>query len=184
MKKTLFYCAAVLFFALTITNIIQAQNSTSTTKLNVKITPENIFLAERLSGSIETKELRKNEINIRAQRDFIKEYESVTDARWYISGNGLLAVYFTKAGITTRRYYNKKGLYEYMMRYYNEDKLNHDVRHLVKSKYYDFSIFQVIEEHKNGSIAFLIEIQDKDSWKTIKVVDNEMEVVDEMQKTD
>lgn len=184
MKKTLFYCAAVLFFAITMTNIMHAQNSTSIAKLTVKITPENIFLPERFSGSVETKELRKNEINIKAQRDFIKEYKNATDARWYISGNGLLVAYFTKAGIMTRRYYNKKGIYEYMIRYYNEDGLHHDIRHLVKSKYYDFSIFQVIEVCRNGNIAFMIEIQDKDSWKTIKVVDNEMEVVDEMQKSD
>ena len=37
---------------------------------------------------------------------------------------------------------------------------------------------------RNGSVAFLIEIHDKDSWKTIKVVDNEIEVVDEFPKSD
>ncbi|HET9279782.1 MAG TPA: hypothetical protein VFN95_16415, partial [Flavitalea sp.] len=149
------------------------------TKLDI-IIPE----MKTIRGADNNTELRKNEINIRAQRNFMKEYKNVPDARWFISGNGLLSVHFTSAGITTRRYYSKKGIYEYMLRYYNEEKLHHNIRHLVKSEYYDFNIFHVTEVCRNGSVAFLIEIHDKDSWKTIKVLDNEMEVVDEFAKPD
>jgi hypothetical protein len=158
---------------------MHAQKSSALTKLNVTI-PE----IKTISGAHEKTELRKNEINIRAQRNFMKEYKNVSDARWVIAANGLLAVYFTSAGITTRRYYSKEGIYVYMLRYYNEDKLHHNIRHLVKSTYYDFNIFHVTEVCKNGSVAFLIEIHDKKSWKTIKVEDNEMEVVDEFAKCD
>lgn len=65
-----------------------------------------------------------------------------------------------------------------MIRYYNEDKLPCDIRHLIKTQYYDFSIFQVTEFIRNGKIAYLTKIQDNNYWKTIKIVDNEMEVVD------
>lgn len=160
-------------------NNMQAQKSSVIAKLDIVI-PE----MKTIRGTDDITELRKNEINIKAQRNFMKEYKNVSDARWVISGNGLLAAYFTNAGITTRRYYSKKGVYEYMLRYYNEDKLHHNIRHLVKTKYYDFNIFHVTEVCRNGSVAFLIEIHDKDSWKTIKVVDNEIEVVDEFAKSD
>lgn len=179
MKKIFFYGTVAMFFALTMANILFAQKSTVLAKLDV-IIPH----MEKISGAGELKELRRNEINVRAQRNFMREYKNVSDARWGISGNGLLAAHFTDAGIVTRRYYNKKGVYEYMIRYYKEDKLHRNIRHLVKSKYYDFNIFQVTEVCRNGNIAILIDIQDKDSWKTIRVFDNEMEVVDEFSKSD
>jgi len=178
MKKIFFYSTVAAFFTLTTTDI-PAQKSTVLAKLDILI-PH----MERMSSADGLKELRRNEVNLKAQRNFMREYKAVSDARWVISGNGLLAAYFTDAGIATRRYYNKKGVYEYMIRYYNEDKLHHNIRHLVKSKYYDFSIFQVTEVCRNGNTAFLVDIEDIDSWKTIKVLDNEIEVVDEFAKAD
>ena len=156
---------------------IVAQKSDVLAKLDV-IVP----FMERISAANDLKELRRNDVSIRAQRNFLKEYKNVTDARWVISGNGLLAAYFTDEGIVTRRYYNRKGVYEYMIRYYNEDKLPQRVRHLVRSEYYDFSIFQVTEVSVDGNIAYIIDIEDKASWKAIKVLDNEMEVVNEFSK--
>ena len=166
------------------TDTTNAQDSTSFAKLNLKILQEAISLPKMkvISGSDELKVLRTNEINIRAIRDFIKEYKNVSEARWYISGNGFLAVYFTNADITTRRYYNKKGVYEYMIRYYNEIKLPRNIRHLIKTQYYDFDIFQITEFSRKGKIAYLTKIHDKDHWKTIVIVENEMEVVDEYPK--
>ena len=179
MKKVLFCRIVAVLLTLDLTNNMHAQKSLVITKLDI-IIPE----MKTIPGNDKITELRKNEVNIKAQRNFMKEYKMVSDARWVISGNGLLAAYFTSAGITTRRYYSKKGVYEYMLRYYNEDKLNHNIRHLVKSKYYDFNIFHVTEVCRNGDVTFLIEIHDKHSWKTIKVVANEIEVVDEFAKSD
>jgi hypothetical protein len=184
MKKTFQITSVTVFIVLTMAIAGQSQNSTSIAKLNFYENPENRFLPKEKTpaGFMEIKELRTNEINIRAKRDFISKFEDVSDDRWCISGNGLLAVHFTTEGITTRRYYNKKGICEYMIRYYSEEKLPRDVRHLIKSHYYDFDIFQVTEVNRNGKISYLAKIHDKDSWKTIKVVDKEMEVADEYLK--
>lgn len=179
MKKVSFCRIIAVLLILAMMNNMHAQESSVFTKPDI-LTPE----MKTISGTDDKTELRKNEINIRAQRDFLAQYKSVSDTRWVVSGNGLLAVYFTCEGITTRRYYSKKGIYEYMLRYYNEDKLHHNIRHLVKSTYYDFNIFHVTEVCKRGSIVFLIEIHDKNSWKTIKVEDNEMEVVNEFVRYD
>ena len=135
-----------------------------------------------MSSADEVKGLRRNEINIRAQRDFSREFKNVFDVKWVISANGLLAAYFTDAGIVTRRYYNKKGSYEYMIRYYNEDKLSRNIRHLVKSQYYDCTIEQVTEVTWRGVIAYITKLQDDTSWKTVKVVDNEIELLEEYSK--
>src|SRR5687767_13132125 len=108
MKKAFFFTAATVFFALTMTNMLLAQKSTVFAKLNI-IIPH--MEAMHTTGDI--KELRRNEINVKAQRNFMREYKNVSDVRWMISGNGLLAAYFKNAGVTIRRYYNKKGVYEY-----------------------------------------------------------------------
>jgi hypothetical protein len=177
MKK-IFACNVGALFLALISIDLPAQKSTMLAKLDIIVPHMETF--RDASG---LKELRRNDVNIRAQRDFMKEYKNVSNAKWVISGNGLLAAYFTDAGIATRRYYNRKGIYEYMIRYYQEDKLPTSVRHLVKSEYYDFSISQITEVCRNGNIAYLIDIEDQSSWKTIKVFDNDMEVVEEFSKS-
>lgn len=178
MKKISCYSLVAIILLCT-TMDIMAQKSTMLAKLDI-IVPH----METIGNPDDFKELRRNDVSIRAQRNFMREYKNVSDAKWVISGNGLLAAYFTDAGIASRRYYNRKGIFEYMIRYYQEDKLNRSVRHLVKSKYYDFSISQVTEVTRNGNVAYLIDIEDKSSWKTIKLLDNEIEVVDELLKSE
>ena len=69
-----------------------------------------------------------------------------------------------------------------MIRYYNEDKLSRNIRHLVKSQYYDCTIEQVTEVTWRGVIAYITKLQDDTSWKTVKVVDNEIELLEEYSK--
>jgi hypothetical protein len=177
MKKVTCCSLVAVFFTFATMDIL-AQKSTMLAKLDI-IIPH----MERFSNTNDLKELRRNDVSIRAQRNFMKQYKNVADARWVISGNGLLAAYFTEAGITCRRYYNRKGVYEYMIRYYKEDKLHRSIRHLVRSQYYDFTISQVTEVSRSGNVAYFIDLEDKVSWKTIRVFDNEMEVVDEFLKS-
>ena len=65
-----------------------------------------------------------------------------------------------------------------MLRHYNEEKLPAEIRHRVKSNYYDFSIYHVSEIRYNGKTAWYVTIEDKTCWKKIKVLDSEMEVVE------
>ena len=69
-----------------------------------------------------------------------------------------------------------------MIRYYKEDRLPNNVRHLVKSRYYDFDIYQVTEVTRNGTMAYVIKLEDEKHWKTIKVVEDELQELDELSK--
>ena len=67
-----------------------------------------------------------------------------------------------------------------MIRRYYEKELPPEVRHLVKSTYYDFNIFYVSEITWNDKLAYIISMDDKTpndkiSYKIIKVVGSEME---------
>jgi hypothetical protein len=52
----------------------------------------------------------------------------------------------------------------------------------VKSTYYDFNIYHIIEPTLNGVTSYLVKMEGKSTWKTVKVVDGEMEEVEEYLK--
>jgi hypothetical protein len=98
--------------------------------------------------------------------------------------NGLLVAYFTHDNIQSWVCYNKKGDFEYMIRHYDEKKLPQEIRHLVRSTYYDFSILHINEITINGITFYFVTMADKTSkdkicWKIVKVADGEMEVMKE-----
>jgi len=126
--------------------------------------------------------LSLNEVSAKAMRGFLKNHKDVTDVKWFRTLNGMTAAIFTSNGIRMFEYYDKNGDFEYSLHYYKEDKLPRDVRHVVRSRFYDFSIYQVTEVKRNNKIAYLIKLEDKAIWKTIKVVDGEIEEIDELIK--
>lgn len=91
-------------------------------------------------------------------------------------------VHFFDNDIQTKVYYNKKGNRLAMIRYYTEDKLPNEVRHPIKATYYDFNIFLVIEVTVGNQTAYLVKIEDKTCTKTIRVMNGEMDVIEEIEK--
>ena len=57
-----------------------------------------------------------------------------------------------------------------------------DVRQLIKSNFYDYSITQVSEVQKDGSTGYFVKIEEKNSIKTIRVINEEWEVVESLVK--
>ena len=179
MKKAFVFVFTGTFIAWTITSFAYGQIEKRMSKFRAEPLPENIIpLSKQLYLNKDTDFIFRNEINTKAVRNFIRDYKNVTGAKWFKSANGLFVVYFTNENIQNWIYYNKKGDFEFMLRHFNEEKLPPDVRHLVKSNYYDFSIYHVSEIRYNGKTAWYVTIEDKTCWKKIKVLDAEMEVVE------
>jgi hypothetical protein len=112
----------------------------------------------------------------------MKDYKYVTTAKWSKLSNGDCSVNFTVDSITTKIVYDRAGHCENVVRYYFENRLPPEVRHVVKSNYYDFNIYHIIEPTINGITSYLIKLEGKSTWKTVKVVDGEMEEVEEYLK--
>ena len=183
MKQASVYGYTVLIFILAITSTNHGQAANSTAKLRVKSLPEkNIMASKQLNVTRDSNFTFRNEISTKAVRNFIRDYRNVTDAEWFRSPSGSFVVYFTSDIINNTIYYNKEGDAELIIRYYYEEKLPREVRHLVRSNYYDFSIYHVSEFTSNGKTAYLVVLEDKTSWKKIKVVDGEIEVINEFSK--
>jgi len=124
----------------------------------------------------------ENSVNVKAVRDFKNRFAAPASVRWYPLENGSIA-YFPENGYNTRVYYNKKGRWEGTLTLFNEDKLPKDIRAIVKSTYFDFSItvVEMVETPANG--VYLVHIEDKTSIKIIRVtLDGEMDVMEDLQK--
>lgn len=128
-----------------------------------------------------TPALRLNEVHAKAVRSFARDYKDATDAKWFSVPDGF-AVYFMHKNVKARIYYGKRGNYICAARYYTEAVLPREVRHLVRSHYYDHDIYHVVEVSGSGGIAYLIKMEGKTSWMDIRVMNDEIEILNEYEK--
>jgi len=122
-----------------------------------------------------------NNINSRAIRDFTISYKNPTDVRWIILPEGF-QVHCYDDGYQIRIRYDNKGRRICMIRDYGETKLPHDVRHIIKSQYYDYDIFSVSEITMRGRMIYIVKIDDATTWKTLCIEDGEMTCTEEFDK--
>jgi len=122
-------------------------------------------------------------VSTKAVKNFTKNYKQAENANWFVIKDGFLAE-FKKDGITTKVYYDPKGRWVGNLLSYFEDKLSRDIRHLVKSHYYDYNIYYVQEiTVANGITVYLVKLEDKTSFKTIRVQDGEMNETEAFKKS-
>jgi hypothetical protein len=117
----------------------------------------------------------ENDVNISAVRDFTKNFKNATDVKWVKNENGA-SVYFSIDGIKMRSSYNAKGKKEYTLKYYDESKLPADIRHLVRSTYYDYRIAIATEVVRNQQTSYLVKMENDKEFMTIKVDDGDLSV--------
>lgn len=120
-------------------------------------------------------------VNAKAVKDFSKTYKQAANASWFELKDGYLAK-FEKDGVITKVYYDSKGRSLGNIRSYFEHKLARDIRHQVKSSYYDHSIYYIHELNVGTHTVYLVKLEGKNDWKTIRIVDGEMEEAESFQK--
>jgi len=180
MRKAFVYRVAGLFVLSSTTIIAYSQELAKSAKLTAKPSIEQIIPASKQSDNdAKTQFDLRNDISIYAVRNFMKDYKSVTDAKWSKLPHGYSVVTFTVDSIRSRIVYDRGGHCENTVRYYFENRLPPAVRHLVKSTYYDFNIYHIIEPTLNGVTSYLVKMEGRTTRKTVKVVDGEMEEVEE-----
>ena len=122
-------------------------------------------------------------LTTRVIKNFSKNFkEAGNDVAWFEAADGLRAQ-FTNDGIQTKVFYDLKGRWIANVRAYQEDKLPKDIRHGIKSIYYDYSIFHVQEITVSDKTAYLVKMEDKNSIKTIRVAGGEMNEYLAMEKS-
>lgn len=121
-------------------------------------------------------------IPIKAVRSFKSSYRDVDNEMWYEVPDGYRAR-FTTDDVLYMVTFNNKGKWQNTLRQYDETKLARDIRGMVKSVYYDYNIILIEEiEQSMKPLTYIIHMEDKVSFKNIRVCDHEMEVINEINK--
>lgn len=113
---------------------------------------------------------------VRATRDFWQRAGEQNDAQWYKDATGYQAEY-SEGSTKSCFFYDRKGNFRFSILTYSEKEMPDDVRTLVRSKYYDFSIGWVKEVNEAQTTAYVVHIEDAASWKDLVVQDGDIRVL-------
>jgi hypothetical protein len=116
-------------------------------------------------------------------RSFLKTYKDVSDEKWIEVREGFVAM-FNYNDVDYQVAYTKKGNLLRTIRSYSEDKMPADLRHLVKSTYYDHAITRVHEiEIPLIPVTYVVQLAGKKELINLGIYDGEMEVMQKFNKS-
>jgi hypothetical protein len=171
MKKIHLFVAAILVCGLAVGSRANAQTTKNISYLSDAKSLEKALALYDPNAAVNTK----------AMRDFKKTYPHIESEKWFSFKDGFAAK-FTEDGIQRMVTYNRIGDWLYTIAYYEEKQLPEDIRALVKSSYYDYTITVVQEITARQQTIYLVHMQDANTWKTVRVADGEMSVVEDFNK--
>jgi hypothetical protein len=96
-------------------------------------------------------EMRVNDVNIKAVRDFVKSFENVQDEKWYKSSDSFV-LSFTKNSVQTKVVYDLKGRRHCVLSAFSENQMPLEIRNDIKNRYNNYNII-VAYEIKLGGIV-------------------------------
>ncbi len=173
MKKLF---SAIIIMAI-VNNSARAQNTTAAIDSN-----ENqqilAFQKNPLAGS------NKNtgtviHVNSKATKDFLKFRKNANEVYWEIIADGTVAAYKIN-NHKARRFYNDKGHLICDILYCQEADLPADIKQAVRNTYsMEYTITSAEEIKTTAKKYYFIYIENKSSFKKLRVYDGEIEVVQE-----
>jgi hypothetical protein len=141
-------------------------------------------LATEGMQSLQMNALPISRVHTRAMRDFLKRDKTASNVDWMIVETGYVAKYTDANNSNCRTVYNNRGEFVYTIRQCYENKMPRDIRHIVKSQYYDYTITLVeqIEENRQP-LVYVVHLEDATTLKNVRVCEREMEVMSEYMKS-
>jgi len=143
-------------------------------KFSEKISPSQKVVSKAASIT-----LHRRDVNSKAVRNFVRTHKNVFNEKWYKLPGGFVARFLIN-DVDYRVDYDKKGNWFSTIRTYDESKLPKDIRHVVKSSYYDYSIILVREiERPSATFTYVVLLEGKTELINLRITNDEM---DEWQK--
>jgi hypothetical protein len=165
---------------------IYAQNSRKVIEFNMRknFIPSVRNLAALVNPDLSaTYMLGRNEINLRALRDFLSRYDQEDHVFWFSTPDGGFESYFIRDGYGNRVIYDQKGNWLFSLINYGEGKLLRNIRNTVKSVYFDYNIVLVEEVQRTEGIEYIVSLEDPSNIRVVKVNrEGELEVLQELDK--
>lgn len=121
-----------------------------------------------------------NRIQTKVMRDFLNRNEAATNVEWMPEDKACVVKYRDAGNLFCRTVYNSRGHYVYTIKQYGEDKMDAEVRGLVKSRYYDYTITLVEEvQMPSKPVVYIVHVQDAHTLKNIRVSEGYVEVIED-----
>ncbi len=184
MKKTLLALAALYISVTAFTYRSSAQGNNNVIAITgTKTFARSIQMIPFLDDSFSTAAAADlSAVNAKAIKDFASKFGQGLNEVWYKIPDGFVSN-FKVDGFTNRVYYDTKGHWKYTVKSYGEKKLPRDIRSIVKSIYYDYSIKMVQEVQSSDNLVYIIHQEDEKSIVNLRVSkDGEMDILEEFTK--
>jgi hypothetical protein len=174
MKKILLVSIAGIFLLISTTATVNGQIASNHVKPTARFA---------VSNKPESKNSLVGRVNPTVIRSFLKTYKDVSDETWIDVKEGFVAM-FNHNGIDYQVAYDKKGNLLRTIRSYNEENMPPDLRHVVRSNYYDYDINRVHEIEKPfNPVTYVIQLVGKREVINLGVSDGEMEELGKFNKS-
>jgi len=165
--------------------IVSAATLAGTSRANAQIVSNSSSLEYQMNATETKNSMNELAISPRAVKDFMNTHKNVTGESWMKTKDGF-SVRFNSDDVRTTIYYDKKGNWTGSIKIYGEEKMLREIRHVVKSTYYDYNIVytQEIETpDSDGVPTYVVCVDDKTKIKMIRVINGEMSEWKEYTKT-
>jgi hypothetical protein len=120
-------------------------------------------------------------VNAKIDRAFSQFFQNATNLRWYEVEKKMLAKFIMNER-ENRALFTKNGELVYQLAYGTEAFLPQEVRHLVKSKYYDQTITRVLKVNQDKRTIWVIRLEDAKDHIMARVEDMELEETQRLHK--
>jgi hypothetical protein len=177
MKKNLVAC----FTGMSLFLFMSIGSNAQLSFVKVETSKTNPFNETTVSKNA-SDNIEPSSVNHKAVKDFARNFKNANE-KWYQVENQFVAL-FTLDNISYQVGYNKKGNKLYSIRNYGENNLPLDIRHNVKSIYYDYAITLVQEiEMPMKPLTFIVHLDGKTDIINLRISDGEMDEWQKFQKS-
>lgn len=112
-------------------------------------------------------------------KSFKKYFGEQAEQNWSIVGNNFLNRFHVN-GVLTNSMFDKNGNLIYTIRYGTEQDMPEDVKRIVKSEYYDYSITMAVNVNESKRDIWVVTLVNATQQLTVRVEDGDMEQVQEI----
>ncbi|TDW99865.1 hypothetical protein [Dinghuibacter silviterrae] len=157
--------------------------------MNFIIPAQKIAVSLLLSATLTTYALASEapvrDVNEKAKKAFVRTFPNAEAINWTESKDGdTYTAYFRMYDVKTVANFDRDGQIISVIRYYGEDRLPLTVLSLLKTRYAGKNIAGVTElsKNQNEDVAYYIKLQDDAHWYTVKIIGNDMEETERLDK--
>ena len=115
-----------------------------------------------------------------AVKDFKKKVTATVGETWETTTDGFVA-YYSKDAVQNKMVYDKKGKWKFTVLEYKREGLKPVLRDAIEYVY-EGTVFSVNEIHTTYETVYLVRVANDTTYKTIRIIDGEMELIEELRK--